>query len=169
MINGNFAASGGVRKGSGHLSVTTAAARAAGLDPGLGYLDTMTADYDNHAFPITVNLQFTNLPNPLKPDDPTQGTYDFAAARERKRIAVVQLHRQQHSGARRIDVFQVTSNWLGSGPGRSDLQVVSGDAAGAHESPVLEPAVPGGLHRQTLVSVGGSRRSRRPAPSIPSL
>jgi hypothetical protein len=134
IINGSFAASGGVRKGAGTLNVTTAAARAAGLDPDLGYLDAMSATYDNHAFPITVGLQFTNLPNPLKPDDPTQGTYDFAAAENGNGSLSFNFSANSIPGPAGIDVFQVTSTWLGSGPGRSDLQVVSGDAAGAHET-----------------------------------
>jgi hypothetical protein len=134
VINGDFAASGGARKGVGHLGVTTAIARAAGLDPDLGYLDAMTAKYDNRAFPITVDLEFTNLPNPLKPTDPTQGTYDFAAGENGNGSLSFNFAANSIPGPAGIDVFQVTSNWLGSGPGRSDLQVVSGDAAGAHET-----------------------------------
>ncbi len=133
VINGNFAASGGVRKGVGMLNVTTALARAAGLDPGLGYLDAMNTTYDNHAFPITVDLQFTNLPNPLKPDDPTQGKYDFSSAQNGDGSLSFNFTGNTILGAA-VDVVQVTSTWLGSGPGRSDLQVVSGDAAGAHEA-----------------------------------
>jgi hypothetical protein len=133
VINGNFASTGGVRKGSGHLVVSTAAARAAGLDPGLGYLDSMTTDYDNHSFPITVNLQFTNLPNPLTPDDPTQGTYGFAIDENGNGSLSFNFTGNSIPGPA-IDVVQVTSAWLGSGEGRSDLQVVSGDAAGAHET-----------------------------------
>ena len=76
---GRFAAAGGVRRGSGHVTVDTKSLRGAGVNPDLGYLDTMVIDYDNHAFPVTVDLTFTNLPNPFKPDDPTQGTYAYAA------------------------------------------------------------------------------------------
>jgi hypothetical protein len=134
VISGQFAASGGVRKGSGSLSVDTKTARAAGLNPGLGYLDAMSVTYDNHDFPITVDLHYTNLPNPLKPDDPTQGTYDFAVAQNGDGSLMFDFSANSIPGPAGIDVFQVTSNWLGSGPGRSDLQVVSGDAAGAHEA-----------------------------------
>jgi hypothetical protein len=133
VINGSFAASGGARKGSGELEVTTAAARAAGLDPGLGYLDALTAHYDNHAFPITVDLDFTNLPNPFKPDDPTHGIYDFAADENGNGSLSFNFNGNPVPGPA-TDVVQVTSTWLGSGEGRSDLQVVSGDAAGAHET-----------------------------------
>jgi hypothetical protein len=134
VINGSFAATGGVRKGVGMLNVTTAIARAAGLNPDLGYLDAMNATYDNHDFPVTVDLHYTNLPNPLKPDDPTEGTYDFAAAENGNGSLSFNFSANSIPGPAGIDVFQVTSNWLGSGPGRSDLQVVSGDAAGAHEA-----------------------------------
>jgi hypothetical protein len=134
VISGDFAAAGGVRRGVGSLMVLTAKGRAAGLDPDLGYLDAMTASYDNHDFPITVHLQYTNLPNPLKPDDPTQGTYDFSAAQNGAGSLTFDFSANSIPGPAGIDVFEVTSNWLGSGPGRSDLQVVSGDAAGAHET-----------------------------------
>jgi len=134
VIGGSFAATGGVRRGSGHLEVTTAAARAAGLDPGLGFLDSMIADYDNHASPITVNLSFTNLPNPLAPDDPTQGTYGFSTDANGNGSLTFNFSANSIPGPVGIDVFEVTSSWLGSGEGRSDLQVVSGDAAGAHEA-----------------------------------
>jgi hypothetical protein len=134
VIGGSFAASGGARKGSGILNVTTVVARAAGLNPGLGYLETMSATYDNHEFPITVDLQYTNLPNPLKPTDPTQGTYGFALGQNGDGSLSFNFSANSIPGPAGIDVFQVTSNWLGSGPGRSDLQVVSGDAAGAHEA-----------------------------------
>jgi hypothetical protein len=133
VINGTFAASGGARKGSGTLEVTTGAARAAGIDPGLGYLDRLTATYDNHAFPMTVDLNFTNLPNPFKPDDPTSGIYDFAAAENGNGSLSFNFTGNPITGPA-TDVVQVTSAWLGSGEGRSDLQVVSGDAAGAHET-----------------------------------
>ena len=132
VINGTFLASGGARKGSGSLDITTAEAHAAGMDPGLGYLDTLTATYDNHAFPIAVDLNFTNLPNPAKPDDPTQGIYDFAADENGNGSLSFNFTGNSILGPA-TDVVQVTSAWLGSGEGRSDLQVVSGDAAGAHE------------------------------------
>jgi hypothetical protein len=133
IINGTFAAAGGVRKGSGTLAVMTADARAAGLDPGLGYLDWMTASYDNHAFPINVNLQFANLPNPLKPDDPTDGDYTYKALQNGQGELTFNWSAYSIPGPL-LDVFNVTSRWLGTGEGQSDLQVVSGDAAGARET-----------------------------------
>jgi hypothetical protein len=81
-----------------------------------------------------VDLQFTNLPNPLKADDPTQGTYDFTLGQNGDGSLTFNVSADSIPGPLGIDVFEVTSNWLGSGEGRSDLQVVSGDAAGAHEA-----------------------------------
>jgi hypothetical protein len=133
VITGTFAAAGGVRKGSGTLTVTTAEARAAGLDPGFDYLDHMSVVYDNHAYPISVNLQFVKLPNPLKPDDPTDGDYTYTAQQNGQGSLTFNWSAYSIPGAA-LDVFNVTSGWLGTGEGRSDLQVVSGDAAGARET-----------------------------------
>jgi hypothetical protein len=134
VITGTFNAAGGVRKGSGTLAIITAAARAAGLDPGLGYLDWMNATYDNHAFPTSVGLQYANLPNPNQPTDPTDGTYSYSAQQNGQGALTFNFSANSIPGPAGIDVFNVTSNWLGTGQGRSDLQVVSGDDAGARET-----------------------------------
>ena len=77
----------------------------------------MTATYDNHDFPITVDLHYTNLPDPLKPDDPTEGTYDFAAAQNGDGSLIVRLLREQHSGARRVTFSRSpATGWLGARP-----------------------------------------------------
>ena len=133
IITGTFAAAGGVRKGIGTLSIMTADARAAGLDPGLDYLDWLTAGYDNRAFPISVNLKFAKLPNPLKPDDPTDGDYTYLAHQDGQGQLTYNWSAYSIPGPA-LDVFNVTSRWLGTGEGQSDLQVVSGDAAGAREN-----------------------------------
>ena len=73
------------------------------------------------------------MPNPLKPDDPSQGTYDFAIDQNGNGSLSFNFTGNTIVGPA-VDVVQVTSTWLGSGEGRSDLQVVSGDAAGAHEA-----------------------------------
>jgi hypothetical protein len=134
ILTGTFAAAGGVRKGSGTLVITTAAARAAGLDPNLGSLDQMTALYDTHAFPITVNLMFKNLANPVQPTDPTEGTYAYAAQENGQGALMFDFSANSIAGPAGLDTFEVTSRWLGTGEGRGDLQVVSGDAAGARET-----------------------------------
>jgi hypothetical protein len=134
VLTGTFSAAGGVRKGSGTLKIDTTAARAAGLDPDLGFLDLLTATYDTHAFPITVSLEFTNLSNPTDPTAPTEGKYDYAAQENGQGALMFDFSANSIDGPAGIDTFEVTSRWLGTGEGRADLQVVSGDAAGAHET-----------------------------------
>lgn len=134
LMVGRFAAAGGVRRGSGHVAVDTKSLRGAGVDPHLGYLDTMVIDYDNRAFPVTVDLTFTNFPNPFKQDDPTQGAYAYAAQSNGQGALSFDFSANSIPGPVGLDTFNVTSRWLGSGEGRADLQVVSGDGAGLDEA-----------------------------------
>jgi hypothetical protein len=134
LITGSFAAAGGVRKGSGEIHVTTDMLRAAGGDPGLGYLETLDVLYDTSAPPISVDLTFVNLPDPLKPLDPTTGHYVYSAQENGQGALSYEFSANSIPGPAGLDTFNVTSRWLGTGEGRSDLQVVSGDAVGALEA-----------------------------------
>jgi hypothetical protein len=134
LMTGRFAAAGGARRGKGQIAVNTEPLRTASLDPDLGYLDTLTVDYDTSAFPITVNLMFTNFPNPFKVDDPTQGTYVYAAQANGQGALSFDFSAFTIPGPMGLDTFNVTSRWLGNGEGRADLQVVSGDGAGLDET-----------------------------------
>jgi hypothetical protein len=118
---------GGVRRGQGHIEVNTKPLRDAGVDPDLGFLDNLTVDYTTSEFPIDVKLMFTNLPNPLKTDDPMQGTYEYAVQSNGQGALTYDWVADVIPGPA-IDELLVTSRWLGTGEGRADLQVVSGDA-----------------------------------------
>jgi hypothetical protein len=128
LIDGFYAVTGGVRRGQGQIKVVTAPLRAAGVDPDLGFLDQLTVDYTTSEFPIDVKLMFTNLPNPLKTDDPMQGTYEYAVQSNGQGALTYDYFADVIPGPM-IDEVLVTSRWLGTGEGRADLQVVSGDAA----------------------------------------
>jgi hypothetical protein len=134
LMTGSFAASGGVRRGMGHIEVNTEAVRAAGLDPDLGYLDRMAVDYDTSAFPVTVSLTFTNFPNLSKSDDPTQGTYVYSVQANGQGALSFDVSAMSIPGPEGLDTFNVTSRWLSDGEGRGDLQVVSGDGVGLGET-----------------------------------
>jgi hypothetical protein len=134
LMSGTFAASGGVRRGVGHVDVNTEMLRNAGVDVDLGYLDMLSIDYDTSAFPVTVSLTFTNFVNPLKLDDPTAGTYVYSTQANGQGALSYDVTGNIIPGLQGLDTINVTSRWLGSGEGRGDLQVVSGDGAGLDET-----------------------------------
>jgi hypothetical protein len=134
LFVGNYDASGGVRQGMGHVELRTGPLRAAGADPGMGYLDTLAVDYTTNQFPVTVRLEFTNLPNPFKADDPSHGLYTYATQSNGQGALSYDFTGDIIPITSAPDTVEVTSRWLGTGEGRGDLQVVSGDAAGAQET-----------------------------------
>lgn len=131
LISGTFAASGGVRRGMGSLDVDTRALRAAGFDPELGFLERMNVDmYNTDADPITVHTTLTNLPNPFKPDEIRQAVYDYREWSDRRGEMTFNFKADSVPGLA-VETFSVVSRWQGGGAGRSDVQVVEGDGAGA--------------------------------------
>jgi hypothetical protein len=132
LIKGWYAATVGVRRGQGQIIVDTTALRAAGVDPDLGFLDHLTVDYTTSDYPIDVKLTFVSFANPLKPDDPTQGTYEYAVQSNGQGALTYDYFANSLPGPV-VEEFLVTSRWLGTGEGRADLQLVSGDNfVGAH-------------------------------------
>jgi hypothetical protein len=132
LIHGDYAVTGGVRRGHGTITVDTASLRAAGVDPDLGYLDNLTVAYTTSEFPIDVKLQFKNFPNPFKADDPTQGTYEYSVQSNGQGALTFDYFADAISGPV-VEEALVTSRWLGTGEGRADWQLVAGDAfVGAH-------------------------------------
>jgi hypothetical protein len=126
LIEGMFTVTGGVRRGQGQINVDTAPLRAAGVDPDLGFLDHLTVDYTTSEFPIDIKLSFVNFSNPFKSDDPTQGTYEYAVQSNGQGALTYDYFANTISGPV-VEEFLVTSRWLGTGEGRADLQLVSGD------------------------------------------
>jgi hypothetical protein len=134
LLDGSYFVSGGVRRGNGQIHVDTAALRAAGVDPGLDYLDHLTVNYTTNTFPITVDLEFTNLANPFKPDDPSHGIYSYAVQSNGQGALSYNFTGNIIPGIAGVDTVEVTARWLGTGEGRADLQVTMGDALGAQET-----------------------------------
>jgi len=132
LIHGHYAVTGGVRRGQGQITVDTVPLRDAGVDPDLGYLKNLTVDYTTSEFPIDVKLMFVNFDNPLKPDDPKQGTYEYSVQSNGQGALTFDYFADAISGPV-VEEALVTSRWLGTGEGRADWQLVAGDAfVGAH-------------------------------------
>ncbi|HET6150626.1 MAG TPA: hypothetical protein VFH68_24010 [Polyangia bacterium] len=127
LIHGTYAVTSGVRHGVGQIGIDTKPLRAAGADPGLGFLDYLTVDYTTSSFPIDVKLTFANFDNPLKPSDPKAGHYEYAVQSNGQGALSYDFFNDSIPGPV-LDELLVTSRWLGTGEGRADLQVVSGDA-----------------------------------------
>jgi hypothetical protein len=127
LISGWYAASGGVRKGTGHISVDTQPLRAVAFDPGVGRLVTLDVDYDTSQFPVTVSLSFTTLAVDGHPEIPTQGTYAYSAQETGGGSLVFDLLADPLPGPMGLETLHVTSQWLGTGAGRADVQLLGGD------------------------------------------
>jgi len=134
LFSGTYAVADGVRRGVGHIHVDTAPLHAAGVDPGLMNLDHLTVDYTTATFPITVDLDFANLPDPAKPGDPASGVYSYAMQSNGQGALSYDFTGNIIPGLAGLDTVEVTARWLGSGEGRADLQVIMGDALGAQET-----------------------------------
>jgi hypothetical protein len=132
LMAGHFQAGGTARRGTGSFDVTTAAVRAEGLDPDLGFLDQMHVDYTTLAFPVTVTMAVTNLPNPADPGAIMSFTYTYKAAADGQGQMTFDFSGNLVAGPM-LDVASVTSDWLGSGQGRAVARIIQGEAAGAQQ------------------------------------
>jgi hypothetical protein len=135
LVQGTFAAAGGVRKGMGHLEMNTEALRAQGVALDVGLLDDLVVDYQTSDFPISVTLKFTMLPDPTNPAAITMGTYAYTAEQDGRGSLTFDFWADAIMGTPGvIEKFNVTSRWLGSGEGISLRQVISGDGAGLQQT-----------------------------------
>jgi hypothetical protein len=132
FLRGWFQATKIPRRGMGHVELVTANVRAAGMDVSdLGMLDHLEIDYDTLDTPVWIKMTITNLPLPLQ--SAPMIVYEYLAT--------------EAQGQMTFDVYgdvipitpgvdehlSITSQWLGTGEGRADLTVVSGDGMGAHQ------------------------------------
>lgn len=132
VIDGSFQIGGSVREGHGTLNIVTKDARAAGINLNLGLLDHMEVTYDVLGPAVSVHMEITNLPNPLKPDDILMATYDYAVIADGRGAMTFQFMANAVPGPA-VETFRLTSRWLADGEGRADLEVLAGDGAGAHQ------------------------------------
>jgi hypothetical protein len=134
LFSGTYSVADGVRRGVGQIKVDTAPLRAAGVDPGFNNLDHLTVNYTTAMFPITVDLDFANLPDLLNPQEPASGIYSYAVQANGQGALSYDFTGNIIPGIAGVDTVEVTARWLGTGEGRADLQVTRGDALGAQET-----------------------------------
>jgi hypothetical protein len=132
VIDGNFQVGASLREGHGQLNVITARARAAGIMLKLGLLDRMEVVYDVIGATVSVKMNITNLPNPLKADDILQATYQYAVVADGRGAMTFTFMANAVPGPA-VETFRLTSRWLPTGEGRAELEVVAGDGAGAKQ------------------------------------
>jgi hypothetical protein len=135
FIRGWFQAGHTARRGTGHVELVTADVRAEGLDVSdLGMLDHLEIDYDTLDEPITIKMNITDLPDPATMAPAPTLTYTYranAAGQGEMTFDVFADLIMVTPGT--IEHMRVTSQWLSTGDGRADLQVLSGDGMGAQQ------------------------------------
>jgi hypothetical protein len=139
LVRGSFDAGKTARQGKGHLEVILADVRAAGFDVSdWKMLDHLEIDYKKPfpataADPIHIAMMITNLPDPMNPG--STAMYDYQATDEGQGQMTFDVFGQLIGlPASPIEHMNITSLWLPTGEGRSDLSVVSGDGVGAHQT-----------------------------------
>lgn len=128
IIGGTFAASGGVRVGEGHLSITLVEARAAGLVfKDLDKLRTLTIDYSTRVWPRRVAMHIENEPSET---DAASADYTYQQAENGDGAMTFSLPQDIVAGPLGPETLSVQSRWLGAGQGRADISVTGGDVVG---------------------------------------
>lgn len=128
IIGGTFAASGGVRVGEGHMSITLVDARAAGLVfRDLDKLRVLTIDYRTRAWPRAVTMHLENEPSDT---DAPSADYTYEQAENGDGAMTFSLPRDIVPGPLGPETLSVQSRWLGAGQGRADISVTGGDVVG---------------------------------------
>jgi hypothetical protein len=135
LISGMFTGSQGVRAGAGTVTEDTSGLRAAGFPfEATNFLDKLMVSYNAGSFPVTIMLSFDNLPDPNNPAALTQGVYTYSAQQDGQGALDFNFFANSIPGPAAIEEFDVNSRWLGTGEGRADLQVVSGNGAGLQQT-----------------------------------
>jgi hypothetical protein len=139
FIRGWFQASQTARRGTGHVELVTADVRAEGLDVSdLGMLDHLEIDYDTLADPLLVKMTITNVRDPLDPSPPAMIVYTYKAKPDGQGQMTFDLFANiiptPPPATEQMEHMNVTSRWLGTGEGRAQLTIVSGDGIGSQQS-----------------------------------
>jgi len=134
LLAGSYQAMGGVRKGIGHMDITTQALREAGFDPILGRLQAMHVDYDTSHFPVTVTSTVTNVVTIAQTDVTQLGHYDYGVQSDGRAKLAYDRWVEAVEGPNGMEKLSVTSAWLGTGEGRADATIVEGDGAGGQQT-----------------------------------
>ena len=132
FLNGNFQFGANLREGHGELDITTAQARAGGVNLNLGLLDHMETAYDVVGPTVSVKMTITNLPNPLDPSAIRTATYQYAVVADGRGAMTFTFMADAVPGPA-VETIQLTSRWLPTGEGHAEAEVLAGDGAGAKQ------------------------------------
>jgi hypothetical protein len=124
LITGGVRSDGGVRRGEGEMTLSTAAARAAGypLDDLDGW-ETLAVDYRTTAFPISRKMTLVNHPAGER------FVYSYGEAADGSGSMVFDF--PTPALAPFATLAQISSRWNAAGAGRGDFHVVQGSRARA--------------------------------------
>lgn len=131
FITGSFAASAGVRKGTGHFDMETDALRLAGFPVGVNAKDEMLkylkVDYSTASYPINVRMEI----GLYTPSDALNGYTTNTS------IIITYEAQSNGQGGLKFDAtdamgnsISVVSRWLATGRGRADATVTVGPVMG---------------------------------------
>jgi hypothetical protein len=135
LITGWFQVGKTARRGMGHVELLTAMARAEGFDASdLGMLDHLEVDYDTTGDPVTVTMHITDLPAPGSTDPAPTAVFTYAQNASGQGQMTFDLIGNFIMVTTAVEDLRITSHWLGTGEGRADLMVVSGDGAGLQQT-----------------------------------
>jgi hypothetical protein len=121
FLTGQYESNGSARTGKGEIHLLVNDVRNASYpvndDPGLVNLDHIDVQYDNSAFPVTVEMTIVNLPTTTT----QSGTYTYAQNQDASGKMTFNWQGVTDTGV--PIAANMTSQWLGSGAGRADLTV----------------------------------------------
>ena len=140
LISGWFQVGKTARRGMGHVELVTATARAEGYDTSdLGTLDHLEIDYDTSADPVMVTMHITDLPAAGSTDPAPTAAFTYAQNASGQGEMTFDLVGNLIPGPA-VEDLRITSRWLGTGEGRADLAVISGDGVVAHQTECWGPS-----------------------------
>ena len=126
LMTGNYKSSDSARRGKGNMHLDVQTARNAGY-PADDFGETAQLDlaYQTAQYPITVHMEIQNVATATD----RQATYDYAENADGSGALVFHLTVDSVPGATGARDVKFTSRWSGSGAGRADAYVSTGNVA----------------------------------------
>lgn len=126
VIQGDFQATGDLRKGEGALHFLDAAARAVGYDPLPSDVTSIDATYQTQEDPLTVTLVVMNGSDP----DPLLA-FSYAGWADGGGQMRFDVSAQLVGGSTSpLETLDILSRWTAAGAGRADVEIIAGDFTG---------------------------------------
>jgi hypothetical protein len=137
VMTGDFQSTGGIRRGVGHLTLSTRESRAAGLFLKFDNLDQLMVTYNTMGAPtpVTVDMELTSLPDPFNPAALTRALYSYTALESGQGQMQFDFWANALGDPvlSPVEKFVITSDWLATGEGRAESQIVEGDGTGSRQ------------------------------------